>query len=330
MCKIAALPLSLVVLLASPLASAQTTDDVDGEDAAGAEVEMGEDPLAGAGDDDGMVDLDGTDENPNDPVGAVGVGGQADVKVGGKAAPVAPAEYPIEVVKRPITLPRRMTEVTLAMPNRFNSYVQDFVLGARHGITDKIQAGLRYGAGSFAAIGGESEFFAGKGFAIDAHYQVFPWLAAQLSVPMWMDPFAIGVSLGAPVQFTFFDKLRIYGGNDLVAFKISRFLPAVDSAFANEALTLLDETGSDAAIPDGEINFNGGAVYQLQPNMAVDARLGIKWVDFESSSDSPTLFDLGLTYSTSNKIDVGGRLGFADLNNAGESFGIYLVAGYRI
>ena len=83
-------------------------------------------------------------------------------------------------------------------------------------------------------------------------------------------------------------------------------------------------------LEDGEINFNAGATWQLQPNMALEGRFGVKGRDFEFQSDSPTAFDLGLIYSSTSMIDVGGRLGFADLNHTDESFGLWLLAAIRI
>ena len=324
--KLAALPLFLVVLC-PPAVLAQTTDDE--------EVEMSDDPAAGpAGepgeaDDFSSADPDGTAENPTAPDTAFGRT-PAEVEVAA-TRPAAPAEYPIERVLRPITLPRRMTEASLTLPNTFNPYVQNFVIGAQHGITNEVQAGLRYGIGTFYASDGESEFVAGKAFALDVRYQIFSWLAGQLSLPILVDPFAMGVTVGAPFQFTFFDKLRLYGGGDLLTLSVSRFAPWVENPAQDEFYAELDETGTD--LPAGHLFINGGAIYQYQPHIAIDARLGIYTV-FESLNDSsstdPILLDAGVTYSTSNKVDVGARLGFADLNDAGASFGLHLFAALRI
>jgi hypothetical protein len=315
--KLAALPLLLVVLCPS-VVLAQTTDDE--------EVEMGDDPLAGESSD--FVDLDGTAENPAAPDTEFGRRPAAEVTA---AAPAVPGEYPIERVLRPITLPERMTEVSLTLPNTFNPYVQSFVLGGQHGVTEEIQAGLRYGIGTFVASDGDSEFFAGKAFALDVRYQIFSWLAGQLSLPLLVDPFAMGVTLGAPFQFTFFDRLRLYGGGDLLTLSVSRFAPQVDNAAHNAAFVALDETGT--ALPSGHLFISGGAIYQHQPHIAFDARVGVYTV-FKSLNDSsstdPLLFDVGATYSTSNKVDVGARIGFADLNDAGGSFGLHLLAALRL
>ena len=68
-------------------------------------------------------------------------------------------------------------------------------------------------------------------------------------------------------------------------------------------------------------------------NMAIEGRVGVRTF-FDSSTDStdrdPLLFDLGLIYSSSNKIDVGGRLGWSDVNRADESFGLWVFGAFRI
>lgn len=300
-------------------AVAQTTDDAEGD-----EVELGEDPIPEEG--DFSDDPSGMEENPGDPV--TGMGEPAPEPTDDKK-PVAqaPAEYPIERALRPLTLPERMTEITFALPNTFNPYVQNSVLGAHHGITDQIEAGLRYGTGTLF----DGEFFAGKAFALDVQYKVFEWLSGQLSLPFLVDPFAMAVTLGAPVRFTFGRKLAVVGGADLLTFKITRFIPSVENAALNDALVAADEVNTN--LPEGELNLNGGVIYQHKPNIALDARIGLRHA-FESESDQTErdalLFDVGVLYSTSNKVDVGARAGFLDLNNADSTFGISLLAALRI
>jgi hypothetical protein len=263
----------------------------------------------------------GAEENPKAPVTEFDEPVEVEAKVAG---PAAPAEYPIERALRPITLPYRMTEITIDAPNSFNPYVQSGLLGARHGITNEIQVGLRYGTGTLY----DGEYFAGKAFSIDGEYQVFDWLAAQLSLPMLVDPYAAGVTVGAPMKFTILGRLRFDLLRDLLTFKLSRFAPSVVDAAYNDRQVQADEVNS--VIDNGEINVNVGATWQLQPIMALEARFGVKGRDFEFQSDSPTAFDLGLIYSSSNKIDIGGRLGFADLNDTDTSFGLWLLAALRI
>ena len=266
-------------------------------------------------------DPTGEQENPRAPVTEFD---KPKVEVQTVSPPVTREAYPIERALRPITLPYRMTEVTIDAPNTFNPYVQSGLLGVHHGITRQIQAGLRYGTGTLF----DGEFFAGKTFAIDGEYQVFPWLAAQLSVPMMVDPYSVGVTIGAPMTFTFIDRLRIDLLRDLVTFKLSRFAPSVTDAAFDDRQVELEKTNSQ--IDDGEFNVDAAASWQLQPNMSIEGRFGIKARDFKFRSDQPTAFDVGLIYSSTSKIDIGGRLGFADLNKSDESFGLWLLAALRI
>jgi len=262
----------------------------------------------------------GTEENPHAPVTDFDRPVEVEATV---AAPVV-AVYPIERALRPITLPRRMTEVTLDAPNSFNPYVQSGLLGIHHGITREIQVGLRYGTGTLF----DGEYFTGKTVAIDGEYQIFHWLSAQLAVPMMFDPYSVGVTVGAPMKFTVLDRLRFDIFRDLVTFKVSRFAPSVVDAAGNDAQVVADETNS--VLEDGEINANAAASWQLQPNMSIEGRFGVKARDFEFQSDSPTMFDLGLIYSSTNKVDIGGRFGFADLNHTDNTFGLWLLAAIRI
>jgi hypothetical protein len=145
---------------------------------------------------------------------------------------------------------------------------------------------------------------------------------------MMVDPYSAGVTLGAPMKFDLLGRLRFDLLRDLVTFKITRFVPSVVDAAANDRQVEADRVNS--VLEDGEINFNAGATWQLQPHLAIEGRLGVRGRDFEFKSDSPTAFDVGLIYSSTRMLDIGGRLGFADLNHTDESFGLWLLAAIRI
>src|SRR6187431_1252380 len=103
---------------------------------------------------------------------------------------------------------------------------------------------------------------------------------------MMFDPYSVGVTVGAPMKFTVTDRLRFDIFRDLLTFKISRFAPSVVDAAGNEALVLADQINS--VVEDGEINANAAASWQLQPNMSIEGRFGVKGRDLEFQSDSPT------------------------------------------
>jgi hypothetical protein len=264
---------------------------------------------------------EGAQENPRAPVTEFDEVPRP--KVEAKAPPV-PTTYPTERVLRPLTLHRRMAEVSLDAPSTFNPYVLSGLLGARYGITRQIQAGLRYGTGTLS----DGEYFAGKAFSVDVEYQVFPWLAGQVSVPMLVDPFAAGVTIGAPMKFLLIDRLRVDLFRDFITFKVSRFAPSVSDAAFNDAQVATDEI--NGVLDDGEINLNAGVAWQWKPDLAVEGRYGLKARDFDFRSDSPMMFDVGLIYTSNRVVDIGGRLGFADLNDTDTSFGFWLLAALRI
>ena len=292
-------------------------------------AEMG---ASGEGEDSASAGFTSTGEEENPTAPRVGdEGDDQPVVTTAKVAPEPRAPYPIQYVLRPNLLPKRMTEVTLDLPNKFNKYMQSFVLGAHHGVTEKLELGLRYNIGTFAegGEGGDNEFFTGKTVAIDAEYGIFSWLSAQLSIPMLFDPFSSAATLGAPMKFSLFEKLSIELGRDLFTFRINRLIPSVDNAAITEAYVAAEETGTD--VPAAYFNIQGAFTYQHKDHMAVQARVGQSTsVDSDETTErNPLLFDLGLYYSTSNRFDIGGRAGWIDINDASETFGIYAFAAAR-
>jgi hypothetical protein len=214
--------------------------------------------------------------------------------------------------------------VALDYPLTFSPFVTGGVLGASFGVTDEAELGLRYGIGSIA----DGEFVSGKALAIDFVYQIRSWVGAQVSVPFYLDPFALGTTLGAPLKFAFFDKVAFEIGRDLIDIRVYRFLPVIENAAASEARAASQMVGTIQE--RGALNVIGRLVWQHRPNLAIDGRFGVRAVDFKVSDDNPTPLDVGVIYSTSNKLDLGGRLGFGDLGRAKNSFGLALFAALRI
>lgn len=261
------------------------------------------------------------EENPNNPDDAVGM--SEPVAEVGKKAPPKPTGYPEKVVDRPITLHRNMVEANFDYYVNASPFRGDGLVGGRYGVSDQIEVGLRYGFGSASSDG----YSTGKTLALDAEYLIRPWVAAQLSIPILVDPLAVGVTLGAPMKFSFFNKLAFELGRDLVSFRTNRFVPEIENAQATEALVAADDVGTE---PDnGEIHIEAKAIYQARPNIAGELRAALTAPDFSLPSDAPLLFDVGVVYTHEKRLDIGGRLGFQDLNQAGDSFGISLFAGWR-
>jgi hypothetical protein len=188
-----------LILLVYPLtAAAQPAGDGKG----GSEVELDEDPPpsdseSGAEEDPGAPRLDEPDTGP-------------------KAPSAKTLGYPIEEVKRPQTLPEFTSEVRLDLRMFPDPVDAEASFKFRFGVTRQIQVGVRYGIGGFYNDGKGADpkvrFNTGKAVAIDFQYLIQEWLAPRLSIPMYVDPFAIGVTLGPSLKFRLFDdKLALVG-----------------------------------------------------------------------------------------------------------------------
>jgi hypothetical protein len=269
--------------------------------------------------------MEGVDENPGAPRPV----GEEET-----AAPAAPPPrrigYPIEEVLRPITLPAVTSEVGIDLRANIDPNV-GATLRARYGITRQVQVGLRYGVGGAFdpdGDGGEGTTFkTGKAISIDATYLVFDWLAAQVSVPIYLDPFAIGLVLGAPVKFHFADKFALFAAQDIVEFNLDGFVPSVTNEKANVLNAAFLDNNTDTS--DGTLRFSGGGIFQLDPDLALIGYFAAELRDFRSQ-DLGYPLEVTLQKSLSPSFDVAGRVGFDDLGEAGDTFGVRLSAQLRI
>lgn len=339
--KISSALVCAVLSLALPgLAGAQSTDDDDAEEAPAkkkgkgkkrkaekeaaapaeapaADPAVTEEPPIPAYDESG--EPAGASENPDDPNTAWTA---KPVAVAAKAAPVRTG-YPIERIYRPLVLPRGMIEVAFDAPMSVDPGAASGLVRGSYSITDELQVGLRYGTGTMTS----DKYFTGKAFQIDVEYLIQPWISAQVGLPLMIDPYAQGVTLGAPIKFAYLGRFSIEILRDLVSFKVNRFVPSVFNAAFNEGQVALDRTNT--ALPDGQLDLGITGIYQFSPAVAGDARWAYHLVDFETEG-APVELSAGLTYSTSNKLDVGARLGFFDLGHAGDTFMAQLGVAYRL
>jgi hypothetical protein len=288
----------------------------------GTEVEMGEDDSAPSD------DPTGTKENPNAPV----VAGDTAVRKTPNASAAKPAGYPIEEVLRPITLPQATSEVRIDLRSTFSPGDGGAVLRARYGITRQAQVGLDYVIGGVfkeisASPDAKTKFNTGKAIGVEGAYLVTDWMAVHLRVPMYMQPFAIGVVLGAPMKFRFGDKLALFALDDVIDINIHNFVPSLQDERANRAAA--DLLMSNPVRQNGNVRLTGGAIYQIHPNLAVIGRTGVEFPDFKSQGLHYPLEGI-LQLSRSNKLDLAARIGFDNLQDASGTFGIQLSAAYRI
>ncbi|CAN5755560.1 hypothetical protein BH11MYX2_BH11MYX2_36040 [soil metagenome] len=296
----------------------------------GSAVEMTEDPAPS--------DMEGTNENPDAPR----VGDEQN-RVVPVAAPDKPKRsgYPTEEVFRPITLPENMSEVSLDLHAALSPYTGAGVIRARYGITRQVQLGLTYLAGGIyndrkfgASLTDKTKFHAGKAVGLDVTVLVQNWLGIRIGVPVYVDPIAVGLTLGAPIKFTFFDKLSISGLEDVVNIKLAKFMPNFYYQSTNAAYAAANATNTRQQA--GYLNFAFTATYQNDERTAFQLHAGVRLDDFSGTqtsagkfSGSTTFLRVGIERTVKQFFDVGGSLGFDDLAHGG-TFGPQVYAAVRI
>lgn len=323
--KPACIAFCITFFLAVPPAVAQSDDEeveLDDDTAApapqgGDEVELGDDLVAPIDDGDSPG---GVEENPGAPHA---VGMDANKKKAGPAAD-ARGPYPLELAARPITLNSGMSEVYLEIPTNFDPFWAAGTLRGSYGVNDKIEISLRYGLG---ALDQDSEFTEGKAIGVDFVYLLHKNIAVQASVPMLLDPLAFGFTLGAPMKWQPFEKLAFTFGRNLVNIKIKRFVPDVNNAVVDAGLVAQDDTNT--TMPDGDIRMLFGLIYQQSPNLAIVGETGFIAPDF-GTTDAGYPLTLSLVYASTNKLDLGGRIGFSNLDAATDHFGVAIFCALRL
>ena len=284
---------------------------------AGSAVQMSEDPPP-------PKDMNGTDENPtapktvNDP--------DAAPPVVEAPRPVVRTGYPTEDVLRPITLPKNLSEVSIDPHAQVSPYEGSAALRARYGITNKLQLRLSYMiAGIFddpATVDHAQGLHAGKAIGLDATYLIQDWIGVSVGVPIYLSPFAISLTAGAPLKFTFADKFAIGGLDDLLNIKLHNFAPTFYQEVQNA--TNAATTTTNTIHSSGELRFSAFAEYQYQTDFAIIMRFGVQLEDFATGKTDgclgeceTTFLHVGFQYSPRNYLDLGLSIGFDDLAHGG-------------
>jgi hypothetical protein len=275
-------------------------------------------------------DMNGTDENPDAPH-------EVSNAPAAVVAPVAkhPTGYPIEEALRPITLPANLSEVTIDVHTEVSPVDATGLLHARYGITSRIQLGVSYVFGGVyddpATTSTGKAFHPGKALGADVTVLLQNWLAVRVGVPVYVDPVAFGLQLGAPIKFTFGDKFALGGLDDLLNIKLSKFAPSFYQESENAAGAYFQTNNTET--PNGHLRFAFYGIYQHTHQLAIIARGGIDNVLGSSGSGgagtsttggNATFLRGGVQYSPRKYLDVGGSLGFDDLARAGS----FSLAGY--
>lgn len=337
---------ALCVCLAAPVSTAVAQPKADpgkGPVAPAKDAPPGPAPAPGTGgevvqmsEDAPPADIEGRDENPDAP------------RVGAEPAPsisrpmaARRTGYPIEEAMRPLTLPKNMSEVGLGPHAQLSPYRGADALRARYGITDKVQLGLTYViAGIYddpATMSEKLGVHFGKAVGLDVTVQLKDWVAVRLGVPVYIDPFAISLSLGAPMKWQFAGgKYAIGALDDLLSIKLYRFAPSFYQEHTNAVAA--DGTrpmGTGTIQSNGEIRFSGYGVMQYRPKLAFLGRLGVVLRDFSTTrtniDDSGVLYLIraGLQYTPRKYLDLGISVGFDDLSKLGSFAPAGLIA-FRI
>lgn len=282
-------------------------------------------------------DLEGKDENPDAPR----IIGEPPPVVATKTAAPKRTGYPIEEAMRPLTLPRNMYEVSLGPHAQLSPYRGADALRARYGITDKIQLGLAYVlAGIFDDPASTSTdkigIHASKAVGIDLTVQLKDWVAVRLGVPVYIDPLAVSLSIGAPMKWQFADgKFALGVLDDVLSIKLYRFAPSFYQEFDNAlAAQGTGAMGNNTIQSRGELRFSGYGVMQYQPRLAFIGRASVVIEDFsttksDGSGGVRSLLRAGLQYTVRKYLDLGFSLGFDDLAHGG-TFGPAGLLAFRI
>lgn len=269
-------------------------------------------------------DMEGTDENPTLPAEFDAPPPIVD-RVTKKPAPTG---YPIAEVARPLTLHRFQTELGLDTRNVVSPFVNGFTLRGRFGITPKVQVALAYNIGGIYDDGGGSTTFnTGKAVALGATVALQSWLAASISIPMYLEPFAASVTLGAPMKFRFGDRIAMVLAEDVIDVRLTEFVPSLSDEAANEAQAA--RIGTNTTTSKGNLRFGGAAFYQYKPDLAFMGRLAISFIDFKSI-DIGYFLKAGAQLTVRKNLDVAALLGFDDLEEADKTLGLTLSAQIRL
>lgn len=290
----------------------------------GSAVQMTEDPPP--------RDMNGTDENPDAPRP---VASDPDAPPPPVVLPPVQTRtgYPLEEVLRPITLPQNMSEVAISPHAQVDEFSSAMALRARYGITPKVQLGLTYMVGGVfddpATISHGKGAHGGKAVGLDLTYLIQPWIGVTLGVPVYINPLAVSIALGAPIKFQFGDRFALGGLDDLLNIRVHKFAPSFYSELQNA--TNANDDLINTIKSSGELRVSLYGEYQYRPDTAIIVRTGVQLEDFATGKTdgcdgecASTFLHVGFRYSPRRYLDLGLQIGFDDLGHGGT----FAPAGY--
>lgn len=256
------------------------------------------------------------------PVPPEAVGMEPEEEEPAQAPPPERTGYPVELALRPLVLDPGMLEIGAEAPMYPSPAGLTAVLRARYGVRERVDVGLRY-----AVLGAdEVDAVLGKSVGLEVQVGITDWVAAQLTLPILIDPFAMGITLGAPFKFDFGEVFSIFFGRDLVSFRVVDFVPSLADPRLDAARVAALDSGT--IVSRGSLQLVGGATYQLAPHMALTGDIGIVAEDF---GEEKTGVPLGgtFTYTMNGTLDLAARLGFDDIGDGG-SFSLRAAVAVRL
>ncbi len=268
-------------------------------------------------------DMEGTSENPDAPIDY-----DAPRPTVVQVRKPRPEGYPIEEVWRPLTLPRFMTEVALDTRFNISPFINGQTLRARFGVTPEIQVGLLYNIGGIYEDGTrDTAFNTGKAVGVAGTYKVREWIAAQVVVPVYLEPFAASINLAAPMKFRFGERYALVIADEVVEIRLTKFVPSLTSEQLNEVNVSNENTNTRT--DEGTFKFSGMGIFQYKPDVALFGRVAVSIVDFDSQRLGYML-KVGGQMTVIRSLDLSAQLGFDDLGDADNTFGLQLGAAFRI
>lgn len=263
---------------------------------------------------------------PAQPLAPAPVAAAAPAGPVGTVGPIAKADYPVNFLRRPLTLPQGMLEATFSfVRTTFNwDFLDEAIspigigISADYGLTDKFHAYL--GTGVSIYNGDETEFdwyeslSLGAGFLVQDSEKLDIEAAVSIPVDVSGDEGVDAIStvgLAARTRLILSDKMAVYFGHGFFYIDLSD-----PSTF--------------------QFNLNGEFAYQASENITVALATRLFTVDVykdeydEFVSENRWLADsipLTLTgiFASSAMLDFGLSLAFADLENAGD---LYSLSGW--
>jgi len=247
---------------------------------------------------------------------------------------ITKADYPTQIVLRPMTLAEAQAELGLALTYVTNDGDGLFwpTIRAAFGVTRDVELGFTWSAflAHFAPTPDEKGIDTGKAFSIDGGVTLVPdWFAVRIRLAFYADPdiFGFGLVLGAPFRWRILPRFAVFAGQDLLYIKLAKI--AVDPADPARNLGEVANLARQVPTADGRINFAFGGIFQATDTTAVYGTFAIGWDDF-SFTDQPYSLYVGVTHTPQKQVDLGLRTGFRRLDHAGDTFTVEVTAALRL